>query len=132
MRTNKRVGAIVIVDQKILLIHRFRDGQEYWVLPGGGVEDNESLEEALGREVKEETCLDLIEFHQVMTGNDKKHDHFLYECILSKGNPEIGGPEKNDSSENNKYILEWVLIEEVKKLTVYPKLLIDFITLEKL
>ena len=37
-----RVSAIIINDGKILLIHRFRDGKEYWVLPGGGVEQSES------------------------------------------------------------------------------------------
>lgn len=48
MRTNKRVGALLRRDNKVLLIHRFRDNMEYWVLPGGGVEDEESLKKHCG------------------------------------------------------------------------------------
>lgn len=34
-----------------------------WGVPGGSVEHNESLEEALHREIKEETNCDIIELH---------------------------------------------------------------------
>jgi 8-oxo-dGTP diphosphatase len=47
----------VIHDNKILLTKR--EDFEVWCLPGGGVEDGESLAEAGIREVKEETGLDV-------------------------------------------------------------------------
>ncbi len=121
MRTNKRVGAIIIKDSKILLIHRFKNGQEYWVLPGGGVEDNETLDEALVREVKEETSLNLISFELLGTSEHEEHQHIFYKCILAKGNSEIGGPEKENSSNNNIYILEWVSLINVQNLNLYPE-----------
>lgn len=40
-RTGIRAAGILIKDNKILLIHRTREGKEFWVLPGGGVEKNE-------------------------------------------------------------------------------------------
>ena len=43
--------------QRVLLARRKRDG--LWVIPGGGVEKEESAEEAAVREVKEETGFDV-------------------------------------------------------------------------
>jgi len=56
--SNKRVSAIIIKKEKILLIHRIKPGTEYFVLPGGSVEASENNRDALLREVKEETGLD--------------------------------------------------------------------------
>lgn len=47
----------VIQDNKVLLTKR--EDFEVWCLPGGGVEDGESLAEGAIREVKEETSLDV-------------------------------------------------------------------------
>jgi len=54
------VGAVIIDGDRVLLVKRANEplkGQ--WSLPGGAVEVGESLEAALAREVREETCLDV-------------------------------------------------------------------------
>lgn len=38
---NKRVSAIIIKNNQILLIHRIKNDIEYFVLPGGAVEVGE-------------------------------------------------------------------------------------------
>ena len=54
------VGAIVIRDGKLLMVQRGNDpGRGLWSLPGGRVEHGEYLRDALVREVKEETGLDI-------------------------------------------------------------------------
>jgi len=46
------VYAVIVKDDSILMV---RPDHELWALPGGGMEPNESVEEALKREVSEET-----------------------------------------------------------------------------
>jgi 8-oxo-dGTP diphosphatase len=54
------VGAIVVDKGAILLVKRDRDpARGEWSLPGGRVEPGESLREALSREVREETGIDV-------------------------------------------------------------------------
>jgi mutator protein MutT len=52
------VGGVVVHDGKVLLIRRGKEPlRGRWVVPGGTVELGETLEEALVREMKEETDL---------------------------------------------------------------------------
>jgi ADP-ribose pyrophosphatase YjhB (NUDIX family) len=56
------VDALIIRDNKVLLIKRGHDPYEgYWALPGGYVDWDETVEEAIAREVKEEVGLDVTE-----------------------------------------------------------------------
>lgn len=55
----KAARAIIIEDDKILVMHRNKYGSEYFTLVGGRVNEGENLEQTLAREVKEETGLDI-------------------------------------------------------------------------
>ena len=67
------VGAVVVRDGKALIIkraHEPRTGE--WSLPGGLLELGESLQDAVRREIKEETSLD-IEVGPVIETFDRVH-----------------------------------------------------------
>jgi len=54
-----RVAGIVIKDDRLLLVKHRRRGLSYWAFPGGAVQEFERLPDALTRELREETGLDV-------------------------------------------------------------------------
>ena len=61
------VGGVLVHEGRVLLIRRGKDPlRGRWVVPGGTVELGETLEEALVREMEEETGL-LVEPLEVVT-----------------------------------------------------------------
>jgi 8-oxo-dGTP diphosphatase len=53
-----RVGALLRQGDAVLLLNQQKGGRSYWLLPGGGVEEGESLHVALARELAEECGLE--------------------------------------------------------------------------
>jgi 8-oxo-dGTP diphosphatase len=54
-----RVGALILVDGKVVLARHRKGERTYYLLPGGGVDRGETLADALRREVAEETGLEI-------------------------------------------------------------------------
>ncbi len=73
-----RVRAIIIVVGSILLIHRIKGGREYWVFPGGGVEEyDQSPIHALQRECLEEIGVEvLVAIFLLMRLGKREHNNF--------------------------------------------------------
>lgn len=49
-----RVAGLLVNGGRILLVRHEKEGRSYWLLPGGGVEAGEQLEDAVRREFAEE------------------------------------------------------------------------------
>lgn len=67
------VAGLILDDQgRLLLVRRTCDpGKHQWGLPGGFVDRGETAEEALAREVREETQLTLTHHELLMTGPNR-------------------------------------------------------------
>ena len=119
---NKRVSAIIIESEKILLMHRIKPDSDYFVLPGGSVEENEDNISALIREIREETSLEIEVDKLLWQVNNEFDERTQYIYLASKysGNLELGSPEKDRQSEDNKYVLEWRDIKDLKTVKFFP------------
>ena len=87
------VDAIILYNKKIVLIKRKNPPYEnYYALPGGFVEKGETVEQALIREVKEETGLDVDILKLVGVYSDPKRDprgRVVSLCYLTKANGKL-------------------------------------------
>jgi 8-oxo-dGTP diphosphatase len=115
--------AIILHDDKLLLVNAFKGRDDLWCAPGGGAEPHQSLPENLAREVFEETgltvdvgapCL-VNEFHDP---NGTFHQvEMFFRCTLMAGtlDPAWQDPEKIVTHRR------WVSRNELAALTVRPK-----------
>ncbi len=115
-----RVAVIIKNDTNILLIHRIKNEREYYVIPGGSIEINETLEEAAIREIKEETGLDIIIDKFLYPYNNEGRLEYYFLSNKFYGQLALGNPEKERNNENNIYKLEWTSIEKIHNIKLYP------------
>ena len=120
-RTAIRASAIVIKEDQILLIHRKKEGREYWVLPGGGIEEGEKGEETVLRELEEETGLKgkLVKLAFFDFNFGANHPFYLVEVTGME--VRLGGPELEVNSEDNWYNPEWVSLSDLPNLNLFPE-----------
>lgn len=118
-----RATALVLKEDCILMIHRFKDGKEYFVLPGGGVEEGELAEDAVIRELQEETS---IQAHLVKKLNSfvstRGRTHHIFLCEYISGEPALAPDsiEATTGDENNQFIPMWVEKEKIPNLEMWP------------
>lgn len=126
-----RAGAIILDNDHVALIERFREGNHYFVFPGGSAKKDESLEEAAIREVLEETGLIVKVDHLVaiVQYKDKEQYYFLVEIQggdfgsgLGKEIMGLAPPERG------KYIPVWKRISELPRLDGWPRPLFDLVS----
>jgi ADP-ribose pyrophosphatase YjhB (NUDIX family) len=97
------VDCIILLDGKVLLIHR-RNPPHGWALPGGFVDYGETVEDAVRREMKEETGLDLEDLRQFRVYSDPARDprgHVVSVVFAARGK---GKPEAGDDADRYRLV----------------------------
>lgn len=114
------VGALIENTQGEVFLAKSPKWNNKWVLPGGHVGVGEKIEEALVREVKEETGLDVRPVHMLAVKDAiypkefHKKKHFVFIDYLCK---HVGGDVKLDGKELTEHA--WVKPEDaLEKLDV--------------
>lgn len=117
------VGALILRDDAILLIERGKEPLKgYWSIPGGAVETGERLEDALIREVKEETGLvvsveRLVEiFERIIPDQESdrtRHHYVLIDSICRV----IGGELRSGDDASN---VRWVDRQDLQNYQLTP------------
>ena len=104
------VSAAIIRDGKVLVVRRARNpALGIYTLPGGGVETGETLMQAVTREVREETSMDIepvaLAGHREAIVRDAKgrvERHFVILCFAARWLS--GGPVLNEELDDARWL----------------------------
>ena len=119
VRRRSRAVAIVVRDGKILMERVFYFGREFFTVPGGGIEEGETPEQAVIRELKEECGLDGTIVRKLATihKEDGAEEH-SFEVSVTEDQEAITGYDPEESTENPplKEVL-WMSLDEISERT---------------
>lgn len=133
MRFRVRAAAIILNNSRevLLVLHRSPiTGEEWWTLPGGGIENDESAIEAVIREIKEECGIEckpksLVYVREFIGGHQEKvhHVELYFTAEVDNYDIETG----LDPELEEQYIVEsrFLSKEEIESadISVYPEVL---------
>jgi ADP-ribose pyrophosphatase YjhB (NUDIX family) len=103
----KAARAIIIEDDKILVMYRNKHGSEYYTLVGGQAKDDETMEQALAREVYEETGMTVTNHRLVYIEEHPApyNEQYIFLCELAPHGEAViqewseeGGMNKHDAN----------------------------------
>ena len=129
-RIKIRLAGIIPMENGFALMHRVGVQNhpigEYYVFPGGGQEGNETYEEGVIREVKEEFGIDVkvIEKLYEMEHSNKMTKELFFLCEYISGElgtgtgPEFSGDPKYE--QRGQYLPEIISREDVENITLLP------------
>ena len=123
--TSVMVDAVVIENEKLLLVTRKKDPfKGFLTFPGGKVDEGEKVEDAVKRELREETSLDIEPTDILGVYSDPSRDprgHRISVTFIAKV---ISGEAKPSSDAES---IEWLSVNEIKELGFdHNKILKDY------
>jgi len=122
-----RAGIVLVQDGQVALIERHRAGIDYFVFPGGGVDEGESPEQAAVRETMEELGIAVVikqKVAEIQLGQKSRQVYFLAEqtggVFGSGAGEEYTDADPNDPDEGI-YVPIWMSIDALPlHQNIYP------------
>jgi ADP-ribose pyrophosphatase YjhB (NUDIX family) len=111
-----RAQCIVHRDRQILMVKHRLSGEEWWCLPGGGVEASELPAAAVLRELKEECCVDgkVVRLLSTYT-DDQDIDIITFLVEIDDQQPHLGQDPECVSREQILCDLRWLTLPEISE-----------------
>ncbi len=121
LRPRVRVGIAIYDDDRVLLVESERGGENFWLVPGGGVDLGESLHDAAVRESREEVCLDVqpgrvLCVTEMLLDDDPLGSHMVH--IVFRAQRWEGTPAVGEDPDVNR--VAWHPVSELRSLILYP------------
>ena len=126
MRYGLSAGAIVVRDDRVLLVHHQTEQHDFWIPPGGRLEDAESILDCAQREAFEETGLRVapqrIVYIQEIVEPGYHFAKFWVLCSLLGGMVSVANRDPDEG-----FLVEALFASrgELEALCVYPEMLRD-------
>ena len=92
--------------------------KEYYVIPGGGQDEGETLEETVIRELKEEMNIDIKVLGYLGNSIWEDSNSNFFHCEIINGIPTLGGEELERMKEQNYYEPMFVDISSLEDINI--------------
>nr|WP_180320526.1 NUDIX domain-containing protein [Shouchella patagoniensis] len=124
-----RSSVVLTKKSKVALIKRELRNETYYVFPGGGVEEGESLEEAARREAFEELGVH-VNLNKCIATIDFNGKQYFFSATIQAGIFGTGQGEEFVYSDRNKGTYEpvWLEIDQLRDIDVRPKEIVEVIS----
>ncbi len=117
----ERARAIIISDNKIVSMYRERDGRIFYTFPGGGMEEGETEQDCVAREVLEEFGLIINPIKKVYIYESERSIEYFYLCDWVDGKFGTGeGEEFQPENNNGIYKPVFIEISKIPSLPLMP------------